>query len=362
MTETASKQRLAVVLYNLGGPDKAESIRPFLLNFFNDPLIIRAPLPVRKLVAWLIARRRSKKEAHDSYAVLGGGSPLLANTELQARALETALLRTGHDVKTFVCMRYWHPMADDVAAAVKRFNPDHIVMLPLYPQFSTTTTLSSFRDWKRAAKKTGLSAPATEICCYPFLDGFIAASAALVRTALETAQAANPGQKMRVLFSAHGLPQKVIDAGDPYQWQCEEGARRIAAAAGLADDAWQICYQSRVGPMKWIGPSTEDALQTAAADAVGVVIYPHAFVSEHVETLVEIEEEYRHLATTLGVPAFARVPTVSVNDDFINALAALVSTAAGRLGAMSQDGPVSLCPGTCNECYLRLKDATPCAC
>ncbi len=346
--------KTAVILFSLGGPDSEAAIRPFLKNFFMDKNIIRAPWPVRALVSTLIAQKRTKKEAGTSYGLLGGKSPLLENTLAQARALETAIKQAApeQDWAVFTAMRYWHPLAGDVALKVRDWAPDRVVLVPLYPQYSTTTTRSSLQDWARASRKAGLDVPVATLCCYPFEAGFVAASARLIRDGYDSARAAAPAaaKPPRVLFSAHGLPEKIIADGDPYQWQCEESARRIAAATGIAGLDWEICYQSRVGPLQWIGPSTEEALKKAAADGVPVVIYPHAFVSEHVETLVEIEIEYRHLAEELGVPGFVRVPTVSVQQDFIDGLARqVVARASAAPGIYSHEGG-RLCPAGFRRC------------
>ncbi|HOO50429.1 MAG TPA: ferrochelatase [Alphaproteobacteria bacterium] len=311
------KKKTAVVLLNLGGPDKPESIRPFLINFFMDKNIIKAPYPIRYFISRMIANKRSKNEAGSAYAKLGGKSPLLENTLKQAGAIQGKL---GPDFRVFVCMRYWHPMAEEVTKLVKDYAPDQIVLIPLYPQYSTTTTRSSFEDWNKAAAKNNLKVPTKRLCCYPDNEGFIEASAKNIQTKYEDLKN-RTGQKPRLLFSAHGLPEKIIKAGDPYQYQCEESARLIAEKLQIRDLDWSICYQSRVGPLKWIGPSTEEALEDAAKAKVPVLIYPHAFVSEHVETLVEIEEEYRDLAKNLGIPAFERVETVGTSENFIKALA-----------------------------------------
>lgn len=342
--------KTAVVLFNLGGPDSTAAIRPFLKNFFMDRNIIAAPWPVRAVVSEMISRRRSKKEAGDSYARLGGRSPLLENTKAQADALENHLRRAApeREWKVFTAMRYWHPLAGETAAAVRDWNPGHIVLLPLYPQYSTTTTKSSFESWRRACGKTGLSKPETAICCYPLDAGFVQTSARLVREAYESFHA-REGRTPRVLFSAHGLPEKIIKSGDPYQWQCEESAHAIAEATGIAALDWSICYQSRVGPLQWIGPSTEEALHKAAEDRVPALIYPHAFVSEHVETLVEIEIEYRELAHKIGVPGFARVPTVAVAEEFIAGLARVIVARADETGIVSAAGP-RLCPAGFDRC------------
>lgn len=348
-------KRIAVVLFNLGGPDKAESIRPFLFNFFMDKNIIRLPLPLRFLIATLIANRRSKKEAGDSYGFLGGGSPLLVNTQAQSDALAEALSsQSDAEYKTFVCMRYWHPMTEQVVADVANWKPDRIVLLPLYPQYSTTTTRSSLQEWNRYIERAGLNVPTALICCYPEARGFIVASAENVRRVYETALAETRGKNLplpRVLFSAHGLPEDIIADGDPYQAQCEQSARAIVKALGMNDLDWTMCYQSRVGPKKWLAPSTGDELKRAAKDGVPVIIYPHAFVSEHVETLVEIEIEYRHEAEELGVPYFARVPTVSVDQPFIDDLAQLV-TAHARQSGIYPAGGRRVCPLSCKRCCL----------
>lgn len=334
--------KTAIVLFNLGGPDSTDAIKPFLKNFFMDRNIIQAPWPIRVLVSSLIANRRSKNEAGTSYGLLGGKSPLLDNTKAQAAALETQLKSDDptQDWKTFIAMRYWHPLTAEAVRAVKDWDADRIVLLPLYPQFSTTTSWSSFEAWQQECARQNLNRPETILCCYPRDRGFIRASAELIGDCYQDFVRAH-GKRPRVLFSAHGLPEKIILQGDPYQWQCEESARLIAEAMQIEDLDWSICYQSRVGPLKWIGPSTEEALRKAAADKVPVLIYPHAFVSEHVETLVEIEIEYRHLAEEIGVPAFARVPTVGTTPEFIEGLARMVRENVAQTGVVT---PAHACP------------------
>ena len=349
-------KKIAVILFNLGGPDSRESIKPFLFNFFMDKNIIGAPLWARFFLAKFISNKRSKCEAGDSYAFLGNKSPLLENSQAQADALDAVLNnqdkgKDNVEYKVFVSMRYWHPMAPEIAEKVKAFNPDEIIRLPLYPQFSTTTTRSSFQTWDKACRNIGLDKPTTSICCYPWQDGFIRANADNVRRVYQQAQN-QTGKKPRVLFSAHGLPEKIIKGGDPYQWQCEKSAEAIAKATGIDDLDWQICYQSRVGPLKWIGPSTEEALATAAADNVAVVILPHAFTQEHVETLVEIEIEYRELAEEMGVHEFYRVPTVDVASDFIAGLADMVFTHQGR-GEILSHTTKAICPDQFGDCCMR---------
>jgi protoporphyrin/coproporphyrin ferrochelatase len=308
--------RTAIVLFNLGGPDRLKSVRPFLFNLFNDRAIIALPQPLRWLVARLISGRRAAT-ARAIYDKIGGRSPLLANTQAQARTLEAAL---GPDHRCFIAMRYWHPLSDEAARAVKDWGPDHIVLLPLYPQFSTTTTGSSLTAWHKAAKRAGLSAPTAALCCYPRAAGFITAAAALIRQSLAQIPA---GMACRVLFSAHGLPKKIVAAGDPYQFQVEATVAALRAALEVPALDSVICYQSRVGPLEWLGPATDAEIARAGAAGIALVVVPVAFVSEHSETLVELDIEYRHLAERSGVPAYRVVPTVGVESAFIADLAAL---------------------------------------
>ena len=317
--------RIAVVLFNLGGPDDQETVKPFLFNLFNDPAIIGLPNPFRTLLARLISSRR-EADAQANYALMGGGSPLLAETRKQAVALERTLAanRPDAEVRVFVARRDWHPLGEETARDVAEFAPDEIVLLPLYPQFSTTTTESSLKHWKAAYRGPGRS---RVVCCYPQAPGWIAAQADLIRTKLAEAG----DQPVRVLFSAHGIPESLVSKkGDPYQEQVEGTCAAVAAHAGLTD--WAICYQSRVGPMKWLGPSTPEALRQAATDGVGVVVVPIAFVSEHIETLVELDIEYGELAHELGVAPYLRAPAVGVAAPFIAALAEAANDALGRTG------------------------------
>ena len=338
--------RTAVVLFNLGGPDKAEAVEPFLFNLFNDPAIIGLPNPFRWLLAKVISRRRAPV-AQEIYGNLGGGSPLLPNTQAQARALAEALSDLG-EVKTFIAMRYWHPMTAECAAAVAAFQPDRIVLLPLYPQFSTTTTGSSLKAWRREARKAGLNCSTMAVCCYPEDAGFVAAAVEAIRPVLEAA--AKEGTP-RLLFSAHGLPKKVVAAGDPYQWQVEQTAAAIASLLGQAASDWLVCYQSRVGPLEWIGPSTDAEIERAGRDGVPLVLFPVAFVSEHSETLVELDIEYRELAARAGVPAYHRVPTVGAAPRFIGGLAKLVRDALAREpGALCSGRGIRICPAAHGRC------------
>jgi protoporphyrin/coproporphyrin ferrochelatase len=313
--------RRAVVLMNLGAPDRLEAVRPFLRNLFNDPAIIALPGPLRWPLAQLIAQRRTKV-AVDIYSYLGGGSPLLENTVAQARALETEL---DDGSRCFIAMRHWHPRSEEAVAEIKAWEPDEIICLPLYPQYSTTTTGSSFAEWRRAMDKSDLDCPAHMVDAYPTAPGFIAALAALSAPALDKAIAHDT--KVRLLLSAHGLPLKIVRAGDPYPGQIAATAAALIKTLERPGLDWSICYQSRVGPLKWLGPSADDEIRRAGRDRAAVVIIPISFVSEHSETLVELDRDYRRLAEQSGVPAYYRVPTVGTDPGFITALAALVRKA-----------------------------------
>lgn len=345
---TESSPRTAIVLFNLGGPDRPEAVRPFLFNLFNDKSIIRVPNPIRFFLASLISRRRAK-EASKIYQHIGGGSPLLPNTQAQADALKSALDARGLNADVHIAMRYWHPMAMETAVNVQAGNPDRIFLVPLYPQFSSTTTASSARVWHQAARQVGLDVPTRLLCCYPWQPGFIAAMTELIRPRFE--RAAEHGRP-RLLFSAHGLPEKIVTAGDPYQWQCEQTAAALVDALGIDDLDWVSCYQSRVGPMKWIGPSTDDEIARAGGDGRPLVVVPIAFVSEHSETLVELDIEYRELAEQSGVPAYERVPTVDVHPLFIDGLADEIMTLADRQQPVCPADMSRTCPGDHADCPL----------
>ena len=345
-------RKVAVILFNLGGPDRPEAIKPFLQNLFSDPAILRVPGFVRFFLARIIAQSR-QKPATENYALLGGKSPLLELTQLQAAALEADLTDVG--AKCFIAMRYWHPFSLEAARAVKAWAPDEVVLLPLYPQYSSTTTGSSLTAWRTAAAQAGLAVRTTALCCYATDGGYVAATADIVRDAYDKARAElDPAVPLRVLFSAHGLPEKIVQAGDPYQAQIEQTTAAVLAHWGANGLDSIVCYQSRATPVKWIGPSTDEEIARAGRDGVAVLVVPIAFVSEHSETLVELDIEYRHLAEKSGVKAYYRVPTQGTDPAFIGSLAGLVrhalasgpglcSHAGGRVcGADRTDCPFAL--------------------
>jgi len=345
--------KLGIVLFNLGGPDGLDAVEPFLRNLFCDPAIISLPAIARKPLAQFIARRRAPL-ARTIYGHLGGRSPILEESNRQAQALESVLRTPQLEVKAVVAMRYWYPFSETAAELLREFGPDYVVLLPLYPQFSTTTSASSFEDWDRAARKAGLNVPAIRVCCYPSNRGFIAGVTAKIRTAMEHPQ---QGVSYRLLFSAHGLPKRVVARGDPYQWQIEETAMALVDQLGIKELDWAICYQSRVGPLKWLEPATDVEIRRAGADGKGVVVAPIAFVSEHSETLVELDIEYERLARASGVPDYRRVATVGADKAFIAGLAQLTRKAlAGTLDegrSCINDGEARICPGKFVRCGYR---------
>jgi len=325
MGASLTVKKTAVVLLNLGGPSCLEDVRPFLFRLFYDAAIIPLPNPLRYCVARGLSRHRLK-EATAIYQQLGGGSPLLENTQLQAAALEATL---GEGFRVFVAMRYAPPFAAETFETVRAWGAAEIVLLPLYPQYSTTTTASAVNAWEKAATAThgwkGAAAiPTRVIDAYPTLDGFLEA---MVQLTLPHYQEAGCYGTPRLLLTAHGLPEKTIRRGDPYQRQVEETARHFCEKLSVSLSTKvevTLCYQSRVGPLKWIGPATDQEIIRAGQDKRPLVVVPIAFVSEHAETLVELDKTYRALAMTQGCPRYARVETVQTHPLFIEALASMV--------------------------------------
>lgn len=341
---SGGKDKLAIVLFNLGGPDSPQAVQPFLFNLFNDPAIIGAPAPIRWLLAKYISAKRAPI-AQEIYAKIGGKSPLLPLTERQANALQQEL---GGEVRCFIAMRYWHPLTEQAVAEVKAWSPDRILLLPLYPQYSTATSGSSLEAWHKAAAKAGLSVPTGSICCWATEPGMIDAQVDLLTQALEQS-----GSDTRVLFSAHGLPKSVVEKGDPYQAQIEQTAAAVVAKLNRPGLDWLVSYQSRVGPMEWIGPSTDAEIKRAGGEGKKLVILPIAFVSEHSETLVELDLEYGHLAKESGVPSYIRVPALGTHPAFIRGMADLArrSLTAVNNPCSHQDG--RFCPAIHGRCPHR---------
>ncbi len=346
-------EKIAVILFNLGAPDKLESVQPFLFNLFNDPAIFRMPSFIRKPLAKFVSKKRAPY-ASGIYAKIGGSSPLLENTEKQAKSLEKVLKKNlkNENIKTFTCMRYWHPMTEEVVENVKKYNPDKVVLLPLYPQFSTTTSDSSINEWKDICEKKGFTAPTKTICCYPVEEGFIDAVTGLIKKELKKAK-----HKPRLLFSAHGLPKKIVDQGDPYQWQVEKTVHKVLEKLDRESfEQSTICYQSKVGPLEWLGPSLDDEIQRAGKDKVAVAIIPVAFVSEHSETLYELDMEVKEEAIALGIPEYIRIQTVQESKTFIKGLAELVEKIIEFKDNMMSDLPEKVCPPLFSGCPHKNKE------
>jgi protoporphyrin/coproporphyrin ferrochelatase len=308
----------AVILFNLGGPDKLESVEPFLFNLFNDPEILSIPSFFRYPLAKFISKRRAPV-AKNIYKEIGNKSPILELTQKQADSLQKNL-STKDDYKCFVVMRCWHPRAADVIKKVKEFNPVEIILLPLYPQFSAATSGSSINEWNDLCKKENFNIRTKIICCYPTESNFVKSHANLIIQTVKNIESKN----FKLLFSAHGLPEIKIKKGDPYQWQVQKTVEKIMLELKDMNLDHTISYQSRVGPLKWIGPSTDDEIVKYSKEKKGIVIVPVAFVSEHSETLVELDIEYKKLAEKNGCTFYKRVPALGEEENFIKGLTKLV--------------------------------------
>ncbi len=310
--------RKAVILFNLGGPDKLESVEPFLFNLFNDPAIISIPSFLRYPLAKFISKRRAPI-AKNIYREIGNKSPILELTQDQAKSLENNLLEKG-DYKCFIVMRCWRPRASDVIKKVREYNPEEIILLPLYPQFSASTSGSSINEWNKICEKENYKVKTKTICCYPTENNFIESHILLIKKTLKILENNN----FKLIFSAHGLPENKIKNGDPYQWQVEATVKEIMSKMKNENLDYIISYQSRVGPLKWIGPSTEEMIIKYSKEKRGIVIVPIAFVSEHSETLVELDIEYKKLAKKNGCNFYKRVPALGIEENFIKGLTELV--------------------------------------
>ena len=330
----------AVLLFNLGGPDKLENVEPFLFNLFNDPAIINTPSFFRYLLAKFISKKRAPF-AKNIYRKIGNKSPILDLTIQQSKSLEKSLLKKG-DYKCFVIMRCWHPRASEVIKNIKKYNPEEIILLPLYPQFSAATSGSSINEWKDLCSKEKYKIKTKIICCYPTDYYFISSHISLLKRTIENAKDSN----FKVIFSAHGLPERKIKKGDPYQWQVEETIKQIIYGLNDKNLDYVLSYQSKVGPLKWIGPSTEDIIIKYSKLKKGLIIVPIAFVSEHSETLVELDIEYKKLAEKNGCNFYERVPALGTDKIFIKGLTELVLKSSERDGFTSS----IMCPNKFVKC------------
>jgi ferrochelatase len=323
--------KVGVLLLNLGGPERIQDVGPFLYNLFSDPEIIRLPNPaLQKPLAWLISSLRASK-SQEAYRSIGGGSPLRRITEQQARELQSVLRQRGIEATSYVAMRYWHPFTESAVADIKADAIDEVVVLPLYPHFSISTSGSSFRELQRLRQSDPAFARLPIRCIRSYYDdpGYIGAMAELIAREI---QACPDPARAHVFFSAHGVPRSYVEeAGDPYQEEIETCARlimeRLESDLGHAN-AFTLAYQSRVGPVEWLKPYTDEALEELGQQGVkDLVVVPISFVSEHIETLEEIDIEYRELATEAGITYFRRVPALDTTPSFIDGLAHLVQQA-----------------------------------
>ncbi|KGG16433.1 MULTISPECIES: ferrochelatase [unclassified Prochlorococcus] len=322
--------RVGVLLMNLGGPERIKDVGPFLYNLFSDPEIIRLPIPLfQKPLAWFISTQRSSK-SQKAYQAIGGGSPLRRITEQQARELQSELRKRGIDATSYVAMRYWHPFTESAVADIKADNISEVVVLPLYPHFSISTSGSSFRELRRLSEVDKDFQKLSIRCIRSWFDnpGYIAAMAKLIEK--EVLACLSP-EKAHICFTAHGVPKSYVEeAGDPYKDEIENCSLliidRIETSLGFSN-SYTLSYQSRVGPEEWLQPYTEDVLQKLGSEGIKeLVVVPISFVSEHIETLQEIDIEYREIAIKNGISNFRRVKALDTNPLFINGLADLVST------------------------------------
>jgi len=315
--------RVGVLLLNLGGPDKLEDVQKFLFNLFSDPEIIRLPFPwLQKPLAWFISSRRART-SQENYKQIGGGSPLREITEEQAQALETKLRERGEDAEVYIGMRYWHPFTEEALDKIKRDRVEQLVILPLYPQFSISTSGSSFR----LIEQIWQTDPALQSLDYTVIPswyqdpGYLQAMSDLIARKLSDFD--NPNEA-HIFFSAHGVPLSyVTEGGDPYQQEIEDCTRLIMQTLNRPND-YTLAYQSRVGPVEWLKPYTEDALKELGQQGCKhLLVVPISFVSEHIETLQEIDIEYREIAEEEGIENFQRVPALNTHPHFIDSLANL---------------------------------------
>ena len=335
----------AVILFNLGGPDKLENVEPFLFNLFYDPAILNLPKFLRYPLAKLISNRRAPT-AKKIYEELGGASPILKLTIDQSNSLENKLNDEdqNNEYKCFIVMRCWHPRAENVIHEVKNFNPDEVILLPLYPQYSAATSGSSIKEWHDVCKKNDYSVKTSTICCYPTEANFIDAHIDEIYKKIKDLS------NYKLIFSAHGLPEKNIKKGDPYQWQVEQSVNEIVNKMNIKNLDWILSYQSRVGPLKWIGPSTEDVIIENSKIGKKIALVPIAFVSEHSETLVELDIEYKELADKNGCIEYVRIPALGVNDNFISSLSNLVINKEDNKLTENLYPPKKQCPSNFKKC------------
>lgn len=331
--------KTAIILLNLGGPRKLSEVRDFLFNLFYDKTILNFPNPVRWLMAQIISRARNKK-ACEIYKLLGGKSPILEETIAQANALEDVLDKNKY--KVFVCMRHAKPNIDDLEQEIKQYNPDQIIAIPLYPQFSYTTTHSAVEQIKARFKNIKTKF----IGCFYTSKQFIDTHVDLIKNALEEVNLNN----CIILFSAHSLPIKIIQKGDPYESQVKETVAKIVEKLPLVEH--KITYQSKVGPIKWLEPKTEDEILKACLEKKEIVVVAISFVSEHSETLVELDIEYKQIAQEHGIK-YVRVQTCRTHPKFIQSLKSLIEISENNHQNITSEAGKRLCDKDFKYCICK---------
>ena len=321
-------EKVGVVLLNLGGPDSLEAVEPFLFNLFSDPDIIDFPLSFlfRKRLAKMISTRRSRGVI-EQYREIGGKSPLKDHTLQQASLLEEKLNKSVPS-KVYVAMRYWRPFTEEAIEAIERDGIKRVILLPLYPQFSKATTTSSVKEWEKQVKVRGKNLKHTLIESYHEHPTYIDAFVERIEHGLERF----PSERrdgVKILFSAHGTPMKLVRQGDPYSQQIKETVKMIMGR-GRFKQSHRLCYQSKVGPLKWLEPSTPNTIAELAAKGVkDMLLVPVAFASDHLETLFELGIEYRRQAMEKGVEQYEVTEGLNDSPKFIDALAELVLERVG---------------------------------
>ena len=337
----------AIILFSLGGPNKLENVEPFLFNLFYDPAILNLPKIIRYPMAKLISKRRAPLTKR-IYKEMGGSSPILKLTNGQAVELENSLNSNQKDIfyRTFIVMRYWDPRASQIVKEVKKFNPEEVILLPLYPQYSATTSGSSINEWNEICKIENYNVKTSTICCYPIDENFITAHINEINKKIKNLN------NFKLIFSAHGLPQKNIKQGDPYQWQVEQSVNKIVKNLNYNNLDWIISYQSRIGLLKWMSPSTDNVIIENSKIGKHIVLVPIAFVSEHSETLVELDIKYKKLATDNGCIQYTRVPALGTNEHFIKAMSELIINKKNEYKLNENFYPPKIqCPSNFKRCH-----------
>jgi ferrochelatase len=346
-------KKTAIILFNLGGPDKLTSVRPFLFNLFSDQYIINLPKFLRYPLAWLISSLRASK-ARDIYRLMGGKSTILEETKAQADGLKKKLRNNmSGKIEIFISMRHWHPKMEEVIDDIEKYQADEMILVPLYPQFSISTTLSSIEDFLKLKSQSPLKDKTHKIiCCYPIEKDFIKAHLKLLQEKI----ALMKNENYKILFSAHGIPKSFVKRGDPYQYQIEKTVEKIVEEGNISQENYLITYQSKVGPAEWLKPSTEEIIKDLAEQKINLIIVPIAFVSEHSETLVELDIEYKEMIKEHNI-YYLRVPTLSIEELYIKSLSEMIINFSKKekKNFTASSNFTKLCPKDFSKCPCNLK-------